>query len=121
MGVAICLGRIRMDTYRTDMREITNFALGMDLGGRDSKNGLFTPTGLRRTRIISNRLVPVTAPSVHGRAIGPRGKECIKPAPVDNHMRSVGNRVSPVAKASGNPLVRLTPVVAVHNCRCLSK
>jgi hypothetical protein len=52
----MCIGRIRMDTYRTDIREITNFALGTDLGGRDSKNSLFTPTGLKRTHTAHTRL-----------------------------------------------------------------
>ena len=50
----------------------------------------------------------VTNPLVTSRAIGPPGKERITPDPVDNDMRSEGNRVSPVAKAGGDPLVWLT-------------
>ena len=46
-----------------------------DLGGRDSNNSLFTPTGLKRTRTADNRLGLITAPSVRGRAIGPPRKE----------------------------------------------
>jgi hypothetical protein len=101
----MCIGRIRMDTYCTHIREITNFALGTELEGPDSKNGLFTLTGLKCTRTAHTLLGLVTAPAVHGRVIEPPGKECITPAPVDNGMRSVGKRVSPLAKAGGDFLV----------------
>ena len=80
----------------------------MATADRDTKNGLTTPTGLNHTRTGGNRLGPVTVPSVRGRAIGPPGRERIAPAPVDNDIRSEGNRVLPAAKGGGDLPVWLT-------------
>ena len=105
---AMCIGRIRTATPLTDTRGITSLTLVMVTADRDTKNSLTTPTGLSHTHTGGNRLSPVMALSVRGRAIGPSGRERIAPAPVDNTIRSEGNRVSPAAKADGDSPVRLT-------------
>ena len=107
-GAAMFTGRIRTATPLTDTRGIASLALVMATADRDTKNGLTTPTGLNHIHTGGNRLGPVTVPSVRGRAIGPSGRERIAPAPVDNDIRSEGNRVSPAAKAVGDLPVRLT-------------